>query len=91
MKASASNKEKKALNFVDISSKIMCCVADKPSVTIERHTSSELEAGVGSLTLTCVSRSNPPGRTMWYRQGQAAAPQYRWVMSLQRRFAKISQ
>ena len=52
-------------------------VSDKPSVSIERHTSSVLEAGRGSLTLTCSSQSNPPGRVMWHRQGDAAPPQYR--------------
>ena len=51
--------------------------ADKPSVRIERHSESPLEAGRGSLSLSCLTSSNPPGRTMWWRQGQAAAPQYR--------------
>ena len=55
-------------------------VSDKPSVSIERHTSSALEAGRGSLTLTCNSQSNPPGRVMWYREGEAASPQYRCVL-----------
>merc|ERR550539_27115 len=47
-----------------------------PTVRIERQAESPLEAGRGSLTLTCITSSNPPGRTMWWRQGQAAAPQY---------------
>ena len=51
---------------------------DKPTVTIERHTSSELEDGQGSLTLTCMSKSNPPGRTLWYKKGESASsPQYK--------------
>ena len=52
-------------------------VTDKPTVRIEREAPSALEAGRGSLTLLCLSSSNPPGRTMWYRQGQAASPQYK--------------
>ena len=44
---------------------------------IERRSESPLEAGRGSLSLTCITSSNPPGRTMWWRQGQAGAPQYR--------------
>ena len=60
-----------------------CCVcasfilinlfSDKPSVSIERHTSSELEDGRGSLTLTCLSQSNPPGRTLWYKKGDTSS------------------
>ena len=51
---------------------------DKPTVTIERHTSSELEDGRGSLTLTCMSKSNPPGRTLWYKAGEStSSPQYK--------------
>ena len=52
-------------------------VLDKPSVSIERHSSSALEAGRGSLTLSCASQSNPPGRVMWSRVGEAGPPQYR--------------
>ena len=53
-------------------------IADKPTVTIERHTSSELEDGRGSLTLTCLSQSNPPGRTLWYKKGDTStSPQYK--------------
>ena len=51
--------------------------ADSPTVRIERQIDSPLEAGRGSLRLTCVTSSNPPGRTMWWRQGEAAAPQYK--------------
>ena len=52
-------------------------MSDKPTVRIERQSESPLEAGRGSLSLTCLTSSNPPGRTMWWRQGQSAAPQYR--------------
>lgn len=52
-------------------------MSDSPTVRIERQAESPLEAGRGSLSLTCITSSNPPGRTMWWRQGQAAAPQYR--------------
>jgi len=52
---------------------LLCLFSDKPSVSIERHTSSDLEDGRGSLTLTCLSQSNPPGRTLWYKKGDTSS------------------
>ena len=56
---------------------IILISSDAPSVTIERHTSSVLEDGRGSITLTCMSQSNPPGRIMWYKKGDSGTPQFK--------------
>ena len=52
-------------------------IADKPSVRIARVASRILEDGSGSITLTCISESNPPARVMWSKVGEDSGPQYK--------------
>ena len=47
---------------------------------IDTTSSPVLEDGVGSISLSCVSESNPPGQVMWYKEGEDSAPQYREVI-----------
>jgi hypothetical protein len=52
---------------------------DKPTVRIARvDGGSVLEDGVSSLSLSCISESNPPARVMWSRRGPGvdSTPQY---------------
>ena len=52
-------------------------IADKPSVRIARVSSPVLEDGSGSISLTCISESNPPARVMWSKDGEDPSPQYK--------------
>ena len=53
---------------------------DKPSVHIERASSPVLEAGSGSVSLTCSAESNPPGQVMWWKVGDNSSLQYKEVL-----------
>ena len=58
---------------------------DKPTVRIGRVDGGRvLEEGVASLSLSCISESNPPAQVMWTRRGQGvdSAPQYTEVSIL---------
>jgi len=49
----------------------------KPSVRIARVSSPVLEEGSGSVTLTCISESNPPARVMWSKLGENTSPEFK--------------
>jgi len=52
----------------------------KPSVHIHRVAAPILEDKIGSITLTCISESNPPARVMWSKMGDESGPQYKEVL-----------
>ena len=45
-------------------------VPDQPSVRIARVATPVLEAGSGSVSLTCIAESNPPATVIWSREGE---------------------
>ena len=58
---------------------------DKPTVRIGRVDGGRvLEEGVATLSLSCISESNPPAQVMWTRRGPGvdSTPQYTEVSIL---------
>ena len=41
-----------------------------------------LEEGSGSVSLTCISESNPPAQVMWSKVGENSSPQYKEMLEL---------
>ena len=55
-------------------------ITDKPSVRIARVNSPVLEEGSGSVSLTCISESNPPAQVMWSKVEENSSPQYKEML-----------